>query len=72
MLREYKYKTKLLKYDVFNREFYFLTEFSESLHGRAINQCAKKLVTDMAVDDVIDRLQSKSILTDQMINKIQV
>lgn len=26
----------------------------------------------MAVDDVIDKLQSKRILTEQMINKIQV
>nr|XP_034337738.1 uncharacterized protein LOC117692796 [Crassostrea gigas] len=47
------------------------TEFSESLHGRAIHQCANKLVTDMAVDDVIDKLQSKSVLTEQIINKIQ-
>nr|XP_034337732.1 uncharacterized protein LOC117692795 isoform X1 [Crassostrea gigas] len=46
-------------------------EYTDSIHGRAIHQCANKLVTDMAVDDVIDKLQSKSIVTQQMINKIE-
>lgn len=45
---------------------------SDSVYGRAIHHCANKLVTDMDVDDVIDKLQSKSIFKEQTIQKIQV